>query len=120
MKLKFFTAIAILLMIPGIAVAQTTSSTNYQVEDGTFDGGGESSSSTNYKSRDSLGNLSDGGSNSTNYKTFAGFVLPAYPGIPAAPTLTNTGGTLYNSVDFVVATGNGQQVDTTYAIAISS
>ncbi len=112
--------VAILLLTPSIVIAQTTGSTNYQVEDGTFDGGGEPSSSTNYSSRDSIGDLSDDGSSSTNYKTFAGFVLPAYPGIPAAPTLTNTGGTLYNSLDFIVATGNGQQIDTNYAIAISS
>ncbi len=108
------------MLAPGIVVAQTTSSTNYQVEAGTFDGGGESSSSTNYSSRDSIGDQSDAGSSSTNYKAFGGFQLPAYPGIPAAPTLTNTGGTLYNSLDFIVATGNGQQTDTTYAIAISS
>jgi hypothetical protein len=120
MKLKLIAAIAIMLLIPGVVIAQTTSSTNYQVEDGTFDGGGESSSSTNYTSRDSIGDFSDDGSQSTNYKVFAGFELPAYPGIPAVPTLTNTGGTLYNSLDFVMATGNGQQTDTTYAIAISS
>jgi hypothetical protein len=44
----------------------------------------------------------------------------AYPGVPAQPTLTNTGGTLYNALDFIIATGSGQQTDTTYAVAISS
>jgi hypothetical protein len=121
MKFKILTAIAIFLLIPGVVIAQTTGSTNYQVEDGTFDGGGEQSSSTNYTSRDSIGgDAADAGSNSTNFNIFAGFQLPAYPGIPAAPTLINTGGTLYNSLDFVVVTGNGQQSDTNYAIAISS
>jgi hypothetical protein len=118
-KLKFL-IISLFLLIPTVVLAQTVGSTNYQVEDGTFDSGGEPSSSTNYSSRDSIGDVSADGVNSTNYKTFAGFQLPAYPGIPGTPTLTNTGGTLYNSLDFIVATGNGQQVDTTYAIAISS
>lgn len=108
------------LLVPSVVLAQTMGSTNYQVEDGTFDGGGEPSSSPNYSSRDSIGDTSDSGSSSSNFKIFGGFQLPAYPGIPATPTLTNTSGTLYNSLDFIVATGNGQQVDTTYAIAISS
>ncbi len=118
-KNKIIIALSLLLLIPGVAIAQTTGSTNYQVEDGTFDGGGETSSSTNYSSRDSIGDTSSDGVSSTNYKTFAGFQLPAYPGVPATPTLTNTGGTLYNSLDFVVVPGDGQQVDTTFAIAIS-
>ena len=119
MKFKIL-LITVLLVFPSVVLAQTMSGPTYQVEDGTFDGGGESSSSTNYSSRDSIGDLSDGGSSSTNYNIFAGFMRPAYPGIPGTPTLTNTGGTLYNALDFVVVTGNGQQVDTMYAIAISS
>lgn len=119
MKIKFILIIS-LLLVPSVVLAQSVNSTNYKVEDGTFDGGGVTSSSTNYTSRDSIGDLSADQVNSTNYRTFAGFQLPAYPGIPATPTFTNTGGTLYNALDFVVATGNGQQVDTTYAIAISS
>lgn len=111
--------ILILLFVPTVVLAQSVNSTNYRVEDGTFDGGGETSSSTNYTSRDSIGDLSAGQVNSTNYRSFWGFQLPAYPGIPATPTLVNTGGVLYDSLDFVIATGNGQQVDTTYAIAIS-
>lgn len=119
---KFTILISIaILTVPTVVIAQTLNSTNYQVEDSTFDGGGESSSSTNYSSRDSIGSEAEtGNSNSTNYKNPSGFQPGAYPGIPATPTLTNTGGTLYNSLDFVVATGNGQQSDTTYAIAISS
>ncbi len=120
MKLKLLIFIIFGLIIPAVAVAQTTSSTNYQVEDGTFDGGGEPSSSTNYSSRDSIGDVSDEGSSSTNYKSILGFQLPAYPGVPGTPTLTNTGGILYTELDFVVVTGNGQQTDTNYAIAISS
>lgn len=107
-------------MLPVTALAQTMSSPNYQVEGSALDGGGESSSSTNYSSRESIGDLSSEGSNSTNYNVFAGFIRPAYPGVPGTPTFTNTGGTLYNSLDFVVAQGTGNQTDTKYAIAISS
>lgn len=109
-----------MLFVPLVAVAQTLNSTNYQVENSIFDSGGESSSSTNYTSRDSISDVETGESASTNYKAIPGFQPGAYPGIPGTPTLTNTGGTLYNSLDFVMLTGNGQQTDTTYAIAISS
>lgn len=118
---KFKIVLAILfLVVPNVVLAQTMSGPNYSVEGATLDGGGEPSSSTNYSSRDSVGDVSSEGSSSTNFNIFAGFVRPAYPGVPGTPTLTNTGGTLYNALDFVVVTGNGQQSDTTYAIAISS
>jgi hypothetical protein len=113
-------AIFILFSIPGFALAQTLASPNYKIEDSTIDAGGELSNSANFKSRESIGDQSDSGSQSTLFKIFGGFFLPAYPGIPDTPTLTNTGGTLYNALDFVVLTGSGQQDDTTYAIAISS
>lgn len=113
-------AVLLLLTVPVAVLAQTLNSANYQVEDSTFDGGGESSNSANYRSYDSIGGVETGESNSANYKTVPGFEPGAYPGIPGTPTLTNTGGTLYNSLDFVMATGNGQQTDTNYAIAISS
>ncbi len=115
----FFIISLVALLIPTVAVAQTLSSPNYNIEGSTTDGGGENSNSANYRSRDSIGDIETGNSNSTDYKTLPGFEPGAYPGIPGTPTLTNTGGTLYNSLDFVVATGNGQQTDTNYAIAIS-
>lgn len=118
-KIKIVLAI-LFLVVPNIVIAQTMTGPNYSVEGATLDGGGESSSSTNYTSRESIGDVSSEGSNSTNYNIFAGFMRVAYPGVPGTPTLTNTGGSLYNALDFVVVTGNGQQVDTTYAIAISS
>lgn len=119
-KLQILFVEIILMMAPVSALAQTMGSPNYQVEGATLDSGGEPSSSPNYSSRESIGDVSSEGSNSTLYNVFAGFIRPSAPGVPATPTLTNTGGTLYNALDFVVATGNGQQVDTTYAIAISS
>lgn len=100
-------------------LAETLGSTNYEV-DASIDAGGESASSTNYSGRESIGGSSDSSASSANFNVFPGFIQHAYPGVPAQPTLTNTGGTLYNALDFIVATGNGQQTDTTYAIAISS
>lgn len=118
---KYFSIglVVVVLLVPAVAIAQTLNSTNYQVEDSTFDSGGESSNSTNYSSRDSIGGVETGNSNSANYKNPNGFQPGAYPGIPGTPTLTNTGGTLYNSLDFVISTGVGQQGDTKFAIAIS-
>lgn len=103
----------------GVANAQTLNSTNYNLENSSFNFGGEESSSTNYKSQDSVGDANDSGSSSTNYKVFPGTIQPIYPGVPGIPTLTNTGGTLYNSLDFVVTEGPGNASDVQYAIAIS-
>lgn len=122
MKIKVnLTILSILLFfVPVVVLAQTMSGTNYKVENSTFDGGGQPSSSTNYSSRDSIGGaVQDGDAQSTNYKNPSGFQPGAYPGVPGQPTFTNTGGNLYNSLDFVVVKGDGQQSDTTYAIAIS-
>jgi hypothetical protein len=118
-KLTIFISLA-LLLIPSAVIAQTINSGNYQIEGSTFDGGGEPSNSANYSSRDSIGGAETGNSNSANYKNPSGFQPGAYPGIPGTPTLTNTGGILYDSLDFVISTGTGQQSDTTYAIAISN
>ncbi len=109
---------AFLFLSPRV-FAETLSGSNYQIEDATIDGGGESSSSTNYRSVDAIGDVSDSGSSSSNYKSLAGFIWGAYPGVPGTPTLVNTGGTLYNSLDFVIDTGGGSS-DTEFAIAISS
>ncbi len=119
-KYTFIIVSFLVLLMPLVAVAQTLNSTNYRVEDSIFDSGGEISNSANYRSRDSIGDVETGSSVSTTFKSILGFQPGAYPGIPGVPTLTNTGGTMYDSLDFIIATGNGQQVDTTYAIAISN
>lgn len=111
----------LLVLIPAVAIAQTMTGGSYQIENSTFDGGGgEESSSANYSSRGSAGDIETGDSQSSNYVNPSGFEPGAYPGVPGQPTLVNTGGNLYNSLDFVVVPGDGQQSDTTYAIAISS
>ncbi len=120
---KFFLFLLVIILITTFSqrfsLAEVLNSGNYQIE-ASIDIGGESSSSTNYTDRDSLGDINSEGLASTNYKAFPGFIQHAYPGIPGTPTLSNTGGTLYNALDFIINTGNGQQTDTTYAIAISS
>lgn len=106
-------------LIPfGIGLAQTPSSTNYRADDMQIDFGGGNSTSSNYGSVSAVSGEEDASSSSSNYKNTPGFILPAYPGIPGKPTLTNTGGSLYNSLDFVVATGSNAG-DVNYAIAIS-
>ena len=119
---KYTIAAMLLLLVitPTVVIAQNLNSTNYQIEDSTFDGGGESSSSTNYQSRDSISDVESGDSQSTNFKNPSGFQPGAYPGIPGTPTFVNTGGVLYNALDFIVDVGVGQQTDATFAIAISS
>lgn len=94
-------------------------SSNYNLENSSLNSGGEEGASTNFRSVDSVGDANDRGMTSTNYKAFPGTLQPLYPGVPTQPTLTNTGGTLYNALDFVITTG-GNQTDTEYAIAISS
>lgn len=118
-KIQFLLASFIFLVVPLVALAQNMNSGNYRVENSTFDGGGESSSSGNYSSRDSISDIDGGTSASTNFRNPSGFMPGAYPGVPGVPTLTNTGGNLYNSLDFVITQGDGQQSDTVYAIAIS-
>ncbi len=112
-------ALLTMVFMPSAILAETLSSPNYNVENPEFNVGGEQSSSTNYTSRDSIGGEGAAGGASTNYKGFWGFLLQSYPGVPGAPTFTNTGGTLYNSLDFIVNTG-GSSSDTNYAIAIST
>lgn len=119
-KYKLLLCALVVLLAPGVVLAQTLSSPTYQIEGSTLDGGGESSTSANYRSRDSFSDIESGETVGTTWKSLLGFQPGAYPGIPAQPTFANTGGSLYNSLDFIVATGDGQQTDTTYAIAISN
>ena len=120
---KFLLLILALIFVATIPwppiFAQNLSSSNYSIENPTFDSGGQNSTSTNYVERESIGVANDSQSSSSNYNIFPGFLQHAYPGVPGQPTLINTGGTLYNSLDYTInAAGNAS--DTQYAIAISS
>jgi hypothetical protein len=107
------------VFVGGSALAgQVLSSPNYEVVNPTFSAGGQSSSSTLYSSTQTIGTPDTGSVASTNYKSFFGFRFQAYPGIPGTPTITNTGGNLYNTLNFVITTGNDTS-DTNFAVAIS-
>lgn len=112
--------VTLLAAYPIAALAETLSGTNYNIENPSIDSGGQQSSSTNYTESESMGGSNDSGSSSTNYKIFPGFVQHAYPGVPNAPTFTNTGGVMYNALNFVVVPGPNATNDTYFAIAISS
>ncbi len=118
-SIQTFFVIILACLLPFFALAQTLSSPHYNLQDSEIDFGGGNSSSSNYSSRDSVGGEDDSKSSSTNFHLFPGLVPPLYPGVPGAPTLTNTGGQLYNALDFVISTG-GNPSDVNYAIAISS
>lgn len=122
--LAFYTLLSLgvsLIQVPvQVALAQSMNSTNYNLENSSFNSGGDSSSSTNYRSQDSMGDANDESSSSTNYKVLPGTIQPVYPEVPPSPTLTNTGGALYGSLDFIISPGSTNASDVQYAIAISS
>ncbi len=78
-KLMQVVAVALLVLQPSLH-AQTSSSTNFQVNEYQFGSGGElENSSTNFKAQTNLGSLGVGRSSSTNYDLEAGFLTPNEP-----------------------------------------
>lgn len=75
-KKSIFLAVA-LLFLPASAIAQTYSSSSYQVNEATFGSGGDvDANSASYNARGSVGNLGVGESTSASYAAFAGSVTP--------------------------------------------
>jgi hypothetical protein len=101
-----------------VMATQVLTSPNYEVVNPTFSAGGQSSNSTHYISTQTIGTPDTGRVASTTYNSFFGFRFQAYPGIPGTPTIANTGGNLYNSLNFVITNGNDTS-DTNFAVAIS-
>lgn len=94
-------------------------STNYELKDYTFGGGGtQNSTSTNYSIFGVAGETEFGKPGSTNYKAGAGLVYTLQANVPPAPTFTNPS-SYYNKLKIVVAEG-GNPTDAKYAIAIST
>src|SRR5437762_2415170 len=110
-KILFCLIAALGLGLPYHILAQIPSSTNYRLEDAQFDAGGGLSTSSNYQSRGAFDFGDSAQSTSSNYNAFPGYSLAAYPGVPGQPTLANTGGALYNQLDFTVNNG-GNSSDT--------
>ncbi len=107
-----------LAFLPLAAWAAEASSSHYRLEESDFTVGGETASSTNYRTYDALGGSGDASSSSANYRGFPGLVLPMFPGVPGQPSLANTGGQMYNTLDFAV-NPDANSSDVNYAIAIT-
>jgi len=82
--------LATLLLLPINVLAQSSSSTNYRVDQTFFGSGGElDASSTNYRARQSAGELTVGNTASTNYQAFAGFNTTDEPYLEFFVTASN-------------------------------
>ena len=84
-------ALAVLLAVaPVRAFAQSSSSTNYRVDQTIFGTGGElDAQSSNFRSRQTAGELTIGQTDSTNFRAFAGFNTTDEPFIEFVVTGSN-------------------------------
>ena len=94
------------------------SSSNYQLRDYGFGGGGFSGSSSNYKMEGISGETEYGKPESNNYGAGLGLNFVQQANVPGAPTVTNPAN-YYNQLHIVINTANNPS-DTLYAIAVSS
>jgi len=93
-------------------------STNYELKDYTFGGGGTAkSNSTNFSIFGVAGEVESGQPNSTNFKAGGGLVYTMQANVPPAPTLSNPA-TNYDRLKFIIQNG-GNPSDALFAIAIS-
>ncbi|HEX3095959.1 MAG TPA: hypothetical protein VHQ20_02455 [Patescibacteria group bacterium] len=107
-------------LVPHSLFALTLTGSQYQLENPTFTaGGGNHSSAGTYSVQDASGGSNGANSTSSNYQLQTGSIKTQLPGVPGVPTFTNTGGTLYTNLDFVILTGANAS-DTQFAIAIST
>lgn len=94
-------------------------STNYELKDYGFGGGGTTnSSSDNYKVMGVAGETEYGKPASDNYKAGGGLVYTMLANLPPAPTFTNPAN-YYNKLKLVINTGSNP-TDSKFAIAIST
>lgn len=94
-------------------------STNYELKDYTFGGGGTAKSdSTNFSIFGVAGEVESGQPGSTNFKAGAGLIFTMQADVPGAPTFTNPA-TNYDRLKIVINTG-GNPSDAQFAVAISS
>lgn len=90
MKYIIFGLVIIFGLIPATALAQTSSSPNYQVDQTFFGSGGETGlESDNFQARAALGELGIGELNSANFRAFAGFTTTDEPFIEFVVTGNN-------------------------------
>ncbi len=94
-------------------------STNYQLKDFNYGGGGVGNgSSSNYSLMGTAGEQSAGSLDGTTYDLGPGLVFTNQANVPPAPTFTNPSN-YYNKLKIVLNTGSNPS-DTVFAIAISS
>lgn len=106
------------LLLP-IQVLAGPTSTNYELKDYIFGGGGtQDSDSTNYSIFGVVGETEFGKPGSTSYKAGVGLVYTLQANVPPAPTFTNPS-SFYNKLKIVINQG-GNPTDAKYAIAIST
>lgn len=121
MKARLIFSALIFLIIFGTAIPAYAgpTSTNYELKDYTFGGGGtQDSDSTNYSIFGVAGEIEFGQPGSANYKAGAGLVYTLQADVPPAPTFTNPS-SFYNKLKIVINEG-GNPSDAKYAIAIST
>ena len=102
-KLRALTLVlTALVLMPFRIHAQSSSSTNYRVDQTFFGSGGElDASSTNYRARQSAGELTIGNTASANYQAFAGFNTTDEPYLEFFVTASNIDlGYLDTAADF--------------------
>ncbi len=89
-KWRYLLVSAVLLFVPITVYADTSSSTNYRVEQTFFGSGGElNACSTAYCAKQTLGELGVGETNSASYRVFAGFNTTDEPYIEFVVTAVN-------------------------------
>lgn len=97
----------IVLLWPATVMADTSSSTNYRVEQTFFGSGGElDASSASYRARQTLGELGIGNTASANYQAFAGFNTTDEPYIEVVVVSANTDIGVLDSGAVTTTTGN--------------
>lgn len=106
--------------VGAVTIAALSSSTTYQLNSYSLNGGGtNSASSTTYSLQASTGETSSGSSASANLQAKSGNVQAQQANVPGAPTLDNGSGTYYNKLHIALDTA-GNPIDTTFAIAVST
>ena len=96
MRQYFALFILLSVLLPFIVFADSASSTNFLIESGVIDIGGNQATSTNFSGRSSLGQVGTGISSSTSFILKGGFlyfpslVAPAATGAPPTPPPTPT------------------------------
>ncbi len=110
----------IYLFTPPVQMDAGPQSTTYEIKAYDFGSGGISgATSTTYSLFGNTGQLDGGSLNSTSYTNQPGLTYLLTANVPGAPTVSNNGGTLYNSLSVTLNTANNPS-DTQYAIKVVS